>query len=257
MSRLKLLLKPTMSMLMVSIATHCLGQCSTSVPRIQPANSCCQPCQCGVSQSSARIATPTMTCGTRPAATACASSVGYPPPLAVAQVAPGCSTCASSNVIVANNIVAGSCCGGSVPIVGHSAIVQSCPAVASNCPTPADSLVLGAAPTCRVATGAMPGVWSRNGIQYAAPGVVVGPTNMVRLPDGRIVPSSPFSLSGYVIPGSSPVTPPRPNSRPCEAAFLACCENGMSYCVDEYMSCTNHTGEPVMHISCPDEPPGF
>lgn len=104
-------------------------------------------------------------------------------------------------------------------------------------------------PTALAASPCNPGVC---GIRQMNP-------TYLRLPDGRLVPSSPFSLSGYVHPWTRPgpdvVGPPGVDSRPCEASFLACCQGGGTECIDAYMDCVNDTGEPPQHSACPNEPP--
>lgn len=78
------------------------------------------------------------------------------------------------------------------------------------------------------------------------------PQVFLRQPDGSLVPASPYSLSGYAIPPASARSTPRmqvPN--PCEEEFLRCCENGGPNCIENYMACTDLSGEPVLHSACP------
>lgn len=89
------------------------------------------------------------------------------------------------------------------------------------------------------------------------PGSMLPKNGFIQEPSGRLIPSSPFSLSGYVIPPvGANSNPPGELSNLCEQAFLACCASGAPNCVGDYFACCALRGETVLHTRCPVGGPG-
>jgi hypothetical protein len=78
-------------------------------------------------------------------------------------------------------------------------------------------------------------------------------------PDGTVI-RSPYSLSGYVLPPrSAGGANPQQAAVTCEDDFLECCRTGGSKCLENYVACSDFTGEPLQHVRCPPvviDPPG-
>lgn len=89
------------------------------------------------------------------------------------------------------------------------------------------------------------------------PGNMIPPNGFIQEPNGRLIPSTPFSLSGYVIPppGQSG-GPPEELSNFCEQAFFACCASGAPNCVSAYHACCQARNETILHTRCPIGGPG-
>ena len=89
------------------------------------------------------------------------------------------------------------------------------------------------------------------------PGHAIPPNGYIQEPNGRLIPSSPFALSGYVIPppGQSSGVPSATTNF-CESIFLACCASGGANCVSNYQACCAASAEPQLHTRCPSDPGG-